>query len=295
MAQTIPIVLLHHGQPDVLLNTIEHIVAHTKRAYKLFVVDNASVSNEVLEAALVQAAGRYGAMVIRNPNNNWIYGFNLAIEHPDWPDSEYYAFSDADVLVPAMQEGRCWLELMVGEMDRHRCIGKLGLSLDLTALAKNPALQATYQAEKRLLEGERIGTNIIAAVDTTMAVYRRDFFMGKFRFRIGHQSLARPYYFICRTRTSLSAIHVGWDFYPGASVAAHSTEKLWAKAVAMCKMGTYVAPELVRHFGLPRRLWLRSMQAAMRGIHGVKLVLIVMGYVLRRLPRNLNEIQSRAR
>ncbi len=295
MSGPIPLVLLHHGQPDVMLRALECIALNTRRAYRLFVVDNSSEPSATLSQALLIAKEKYGAVVIHNPRNNWIYGFNLALEHPEWPVSTFYAFSDADVLVPAMPGEKCWLTVMEAEMTQHRCIGKLGLSLDLSSLAVNPALRDTYEAEKRLLTGETIGTNIIAGVDTTMALYRNDFFIGKFRFRIGHQSLNRPYYFICRTSTELSAIHVGWDFYPSASPQAHSIERQWRKAMAMCKMGTWVAPELVRQFGFCRRLFLRVLQASVRAVHGVKLVGMVLGYVARRLPRKLNEPQSKVR
>lgn len=295
MSGPIPIVLLHHGQPDVLLQTIECIAANTLRAYCLFVVDNLSDPSAELTAALQRAEQQYGAVVIHNPRNNWIYGFNLALEHPQWPNAAFYAFSDADVLVPAPAGGKCWLTALEQEMLQHRCIGKLGLSLDLSSLAINPALRATYEAEKRLLSGETIGTNIIAPVDTTMALYRNDFFMGAFRFRIGHQSLNRPYYFTCRTAVSLSAIHVGWDFYPSASPKAHSIERQWRKALAMCRMGTWVAPELLRQFSAGRRLFLRLLQMNVRALHGVKLTSMVLWYVAKRLPRNLNEPQSRVR
>lgn len=295
MASSIPIVLLHHGQPDILLRTVECIYENTKHSYTLFVVDNCSPENSLLLETFTEIEKRYHGIIIKNKNNNWIYGFNLALQHESWPESEYYVFSDADVLVPHVPSDRCWLAELVHQMDTHRCIGKLGLSLDLTELAKNPALRDTYQAEKRLLSGDKIGTNIIAPVDTTMAIYRKDFFIGKFKFRIGHQSLSRPYYYICRTHTALSAIHVGWDFYPGATKEAYSLDKQWIKAMTMCKMGTYVAPEVISAFGIGRRLQLRVLQASIRILHGVKLMGMVSFYVLKRLPRRLNELQSKAR
>lgn len=293
--KVIPIVLLHHGQPEVLLRTVEHIVVNTRYPYILFVVDNATPEDDLLNKTFSLIQEKYKGHIIHNKHNNWIYGFNLALKHKKWPDSEFYAFSDADVLVPAQQDGVCWLGKMVEQLEQHRCIGKLGLSLDLSELEKNTALQATFLAEKRLLSGEKIGSNIIAPVDTTMAVYRKDFFIGKFKFRIGHQSLARPYYYVCRTAPALSAIHVGWDFYPGASKKEYSLEKQWIKAMTMCKMGTYVAPEVIQVFGFARRLQLRCLQAMIRGVHGFKLLLIVLFYVAKRLPRHLNELQAKAR
>lgn len=294
-SKVIPIVLLHHGQPEVLLRTVEHISANTRHPYILFVVDNATPADDLLKNTFSIIQEKYKVHIIHNKNNNWIYGFNLAMEHEKWPDSEFYAFSDADILVPADQDGICWLGKMVDQLEQHRCIGKLGLSLDLSELQKNTVLQATFLAEKRLLLGEKIGNNIIAPVDTTMAVYRKDFFIGKFKFRIGHQSLARPYYYICRTDPSLSAIHVGWDFYPGASKEEYPLEKQWIKAMTMCKMGTYVAPEVIQAFGFVRRLQLRCLQAMVRSVHGFKLLAMVLFYVVKRLPRRLNELQSKAR
>lgn len=295
MELSIPIVLLHHGQPDILLRTVENINKNTRYPYVLFIVDNSSPENSLLLETFNKIENDFQGTIIRNKKNNWIYGFNLALKHKSWPTSEYYVFSDADVLVPHVNGDRCWLAEIIYQMDTHRCIGKLGLSLDLTELEKNPALHDTYQAEKKFLEGEKIGTNIIAPVDTTMAIYRKDFFIGNFKFRIGHQSLARPCYYICRTQTTLSAIHVGWDFYPGATKEAYSLDKQWVKAMTMCKMGTYVAPEVISAFSAIRRMQLRILQAAVRVFHGVKLLGMVLFYVIKRLPRRLNELQSKAK
>jgi hypothetical protein len=294
MSPVIPIVLLHYGQPEVLLNTVQHITRHTRHPYLLFVVDNATPESPVLSAVFSEIEQAHRGIIVRNKKNNWISGFNLAIDHPRWPDSELYAFSDADILVPDLGAD-CWLQKMVDEMTLHRCIGKLGLSLDLANLKANPALQASYDSELRYMQGEKIGSNIIAPVDTTMALYRHDFFISKFKFRIGHQSLQRPYYYICRTAPSLSSIHVGWDFYPGAGAASYSVAQHWIKAWTMCKMGTFVAPEVMRQFNPLRRVALRSVQYFVKAIHFSKVLGLNLWYAISHMPRDINEIQSRSR
>lgn len=294
MKTPIPIVLLHHSQVQVLLATVESITKFTKHPYVLFVIDNLSPKSPELISAFSDIESKYNGIIIFNKKNNWIRGFNLALKHSSWPKSKYYAFSDADIIVPNLGS-ECWLEKMVEQMNMHRCIGKLGLNLDLGNLKKNPKLQKSYEAELRLLKGETIGTNIIAGVDTTMALYRDDFFVSDFKFRIGHQSLQKPYYYICRTSAKLSAIHVGWDFYPGAGEKSYSVEKHWSKAWTMCKMGTYVAPEIMMEFGILRRCQLRFAQYSIKMLHFFKVFGMISWYVIKHLPRKINEIQSRVR
>lgn len=291
----IPIVLLHYNQPDVLAAAVECIETRTDYPHVLFVVDNASEPSEELETVFRTLQERYKTIVIRNKNNNWIYGFNLAIEHELWPDSKYYVFSDADIMVPHMHEGRCWLSQMIEEMEQHRCIGKLGISLNLDGLAKMPELRNIYEMEQKYYAGEKIGANFIAPVDTTLAIYRSDYFIGRFRFSIGHQSLSRPYYYTCRTRMELNAEHVGWNYYPGAGAKSYSLERQWKKAFAMSKMGTWTAPEILEKFSLPRRLFLVGLKNAVRMIHVIKVSTAVLFFVARRFPRSINEIQAQVR
>jgi glycosyltransferase involved in cell wall biosynthesis len=291
----IPIVLLHHNQPDVLADAVACISERTVYPYLLFVVDNASDSSDELEALFATLEQRYNAIIIRNKHNNWIYGFNLAIDDSRWPSSKYYVFSDADILVPHAIENRCWLEQMVDEMEQNRCIGKLGISLNLDGLAQMPELRSTYEMELKYYNGEKIGNNVISPVDTTLAIYRSNYFIGRFRFRIGHQSLSRPYYYTCRTRMGLSAEHVGWNFYPGVGAKSYSLARQWKKAFAMSKMGTYTAPEILNKFSLPRKIFLIGLRNVVRAIHVAKVSIAVFFFVAKRFPRSINEIQAQVR
>lgn len=291
----IPIVLLHHNQPDVLADAVSCIAERTVHPYVLFIVDNASDTSPELDALFRSFEERYNAIIIRNKNNNWIYGFNLAIDDSRWPSSKYYVFSDADILVPHPSDNRCWLQQMVDEMERHRCIGKLGISLNLDGLSQMLGLRGTYEMELKYYNGDKIGDNVIAPVDTTLALYRSDYFVGRFRFRIGHQSLSRPHYYTCRTRMSLNAEHVGWNFYPGVGAKSYSLERQWKKAFAMSKMGTYTAPEILNKFWLPRKLFLIGLRNSVRAIHVAKVSIAMFLFVAKRFPRSINEIQARVR
>jgi len=291
----IPIVLLHHNQPDVLLQAVEHIKQHTIYPYRLFVVDNSSVVDLRVQEVLARIELNYGVLVIKNAEDNWIYGFNLAMQHEAWVQSKYYAFSDADILVPEAKDGVCWLRYLINQMDANCCIGKLGLSLDHANLQANPALSKTLSIERGFLMGPKIGTNIVSPVDTTMALYRNDFFITDFRFRIGHASLARPYYFTCRTTPEISAIHVGWDFYPGSGEGADSADKRWKKALIFCFMGASVAPELISDLKFHKRYFLEIMLRLIRIKHGVKVSYFMFIYLLKRFPRCINDIQAQQR
>jgi hypothetical protein len=293
--ETIPIVLLHHDQLDILMKSVELIDARTDYPYKLFVVDNQSPQSKDLTAALLELTTKYRAEVIQNPKNNWIYGFNLAIEHSRWPTSSLYAFSDADIYVPKKVGGKCWLTYMVEQMNTHCCIGKLGLPLSVDNLKANPKLSESLSLQESYLEGPCIGENIVAPVDTTMALYRHDFFITPFKFQIGHGSLSKPQYYICRASKKLAAIHVGWDYYPNNGEKSYSIKRQWEKSVVMAKLGAYIAPELTEQFNYARRIYLQSMRLSVRALHSLKVSLLMFAYLLRRFPRSINEIQSRLR
>ena len=288
----IPIVLLNHNEPNVLLQSIKAIIERTKYPYRLFVVDNASPRTEENETVLRIASDRYSSIVIRNTKNNWIYGFNLALKHELWPDSELYVFSDADIVVPECKQGTtCWLTYLVEQMEQYRCIGKLGLSLDLSNIELNPGMKDTYDREKLLMEGDRIGSNIIAPVDTTLAIYRRDLYITKFRFAIGHQAMIKPQYYICRTSLEWSSLHLGWNYYPGKE-QGYSQTRNWQKALVMCSVGACVDPTIMAQFTFLRRNILRGIRSATRLIFGFRVVVLMTIYVASHFPRKLNEIQS---
>lgn len=292
----IPIVLLHHNQPSVLLNSVKAISTRTNFPYKLFVVDNSTNFTEELESVLLAISSEFGVHVIRNPKDNWVYGFNLAIESGLWPSSEFFAFSDADIYVPSISAGECWLSHLVRQMNENCCIGKLGLSLDLENLKNNPSLSSTYRIEKNLVDkGARIGGNIVAPVDTTMALYRHDFFVTDFKFRIGHGSLGRPHYYTCRTSPSVAGVHVGWDYYPGSSQFVPDIALQWQKAILFARMGAQVAPEFKAQFTFFRRSCLSVVVNFIRVFHSIKIAYFMGVYLIHRFPRNINSIQAQAR
>jgi len=278
-----------------LLQSIETIVERTRHSYRLFVVDNASPVTEENETALRIASDRYSAIVIRNTKNNWVYGFNLALQHKLWPDSGLYVFSDADIIVPKCKNGTtCWLTYLVEQMEQHRCIGKFGLSLDLSNIEQKPGLKATYVREQLYMRGKRIGTNIIAPVDTTLAIYRRDLFITRFQFTIGHQALIKSQYYICRTSSEWRSVHLGWDCYPGAE-RHYSATRYWQKALAMCRAGAYMDPSIMAQFTFWRRNVLRGIRSGVRLIFGLRMVILMAVYIATHFPQNLNEIQAECR
>ena len=293
--EIIPIVLLHHDQVDVLLRAVKLIHERTFYPFRLFIVDNNSPESEALRDVFQILEAEFQAHIIRNPKNNWIYGFNLAIDHPLWPQSQLYAFSDADIYVPLATNGICWLTHLVQEMSSFCAIGKLGLALDHENLKGNPSLARSLSIEESYLRGPKIGSNIVAPVDTTMALYRNDYFITKFRFQIGHASLAKPQYFTCRTGDDFKAVHVGWDYYPNNGLQSYSPIKQWNKSLAMVAAGAYVAPELMGEFRPLQRIFLLSIQFGIRALHALKVSMLMFWYLLKRFPRRINEIQAGVR
>lgn len=291
----IPIVLLHHNELNILRGSIKRILSATRYPFLLFVVDNKSDSDNSIDFLLDEFGSNEKIIFVKNDKNNWIYGFNKALDNLKWPNANYYVFSDADVMVPNFESEDCWLGRLVDQMEKHRIIGKLGVSLDLSNLEKNPKLSSTLKMERSFYMGPKIGDNYIAAVDTTMAIYRPDYFIGKFRFRIGHQTLFKPFYYTCRTSADFQAVHVGWDFYPGSKSEKVDPARYRAKAIAMSKMGTHTAPEIMKEINFFSRCYCYVMRDVMRAVHGIKVTSMIFAYVCTRFPRRLNEIMAQSR
>ena len=292
----IPIVLLHYNEPELLLKCVVAIKERTRFQHILFVVDNDSPKTARVDEVLQLISTKYSVIVLNNKKNNWIYGFNLALQSEYWPISPYYAFSDSDVIVPERPTGDpCWLEHLVIQLDQYRCIGKIGLSLNLDNLALNPALQPTLMRESAYMAGPKIGPNIIAPVDTTMALYRNDLFIVPFKMQVGHASLVKPYYYICRTSQEFNALHLGWDYYPGAMNGEIPKERLWKKTLSFSRMGAIVDPAILAQFNLLQRIYAITILYRTRLFFGARICWLTARYVLRNFPRRLNEVQSRAR
>ncbi|MBU3612840.1 glycosyltransferase [Polynucleobacter sp. MG-27-Goln-C1] len=291
----IPIVLLHHDQADVLLRAVKLIHERTIYPFRIFIIDNNSPDSEDLRNTFQILEAEFQAQIIHNSKNNWIYGFNLALDHPAWPQSQLYAFSDADIYVPLSINGVCWLTHLAQEMNSYCAIGKLGLALDHENLKGNPSLVRSLGIEESYLRGPKIGSNIVAPVDTTMALYRSDYFITKFRFQIGHASLAKPQYFTCRTGDDFKAVHVGWDYYPNNGAQSYSPIKQWNKSLAMVRAGAYVAPELMGEFRPLQRIFLLVIQFGIRSLHAFKVSALMFWYLAMHFPRRINEIQAGVR
>ena len=268
--------------------------ARTYHPHQIFVVDNCS-SQPGVHAELERMQKAFGFHLLLSKKNNWVLGFNLALEHPDWPEqAPFYVFSDSDIEVPAAVDGIDWLGHLVGQMDANACIGKLGLSLSTNNLPAGP-LKARILARERQFDAfPSIGDNKICPVDTTLAIYRRDFFMGsRFRFSIGHATLARPYYYTCRTSRQREAVHLGW--YPDASQQTSSLQSLEEKIRCFARYGAYVEPEVLASAPAAARVYYRLLHPLARLYWGMRVVWRLLCFYAGHFPRNVNELQNRCR
>lgn len=294
VAAAVPIVILHRNEFDNLELMLASIVGHTRYPHVLFVVDNAS-SRPDSRGRLNLIAAKYGATVIQSPRNNWVFGFNVALAHPGFPLlSSYYVFSDADIVLPPPDpEGRCWLGYLVGEMDQHACIGKLGMSLSVDDIDNVMLKHDVLQQRARFDRHPRIGTNVIAPVDTTLAIYRPDFFVGsRFRFSVGHASLARPYYYTCRTPSHVAARHLGW--YEAHRITLDDVA-LTEKIRCFAKYGAYIEPALLKRCPRADSLYYRLVHPLAIVYWGVRVALSNLSYLARHFPRRTNLLQYRCR
>lgn len=292
--ESIPIVILHRNEFGNLFRMIDSISSSTNVSYRLFVVDNASsVADRDVHFSALSAIP--GLCLIKSKKNNWLLGFNEALRHPKWPtDARYFIFSDADIVVPSSVPGAyCWLEYLIKQMDTNACIGKLGVSLRTDDI-DNDVLKLSVEKQKaRFLTNPKIGENMIAPVDTTLAIYRKDFFIGRqFHFSIGHASLARPYYYTCRTDTSVEAVHLGW--YQHSSLPMRG-ELLSEKIRCFAKFGGYIEPEVLRNCRIGDRLYYQFLRPLSLAFWGCNVAFSNLYYVVSKFPRNINVLQAKCR
>lgn len=290
----VPIVILHRNEFDNLELMLSSIVEHTQYRYALFVIDNNS-SRVDSALRLDRIAAVYGATVIRSPRNNWVFGFNLALAHPQFPHlSKYYVFSDADIVVPPISPGgMCWLEHMVHQMDQHACIGKLGISLAVDDIDNVMLGGEVTRQRARFNQNPSIGCNVIAPVDTTLAIYRPDFFVGpRFRFSVGHASLARPYYYTCRTAAEVEARHLGW--YEAHRIDLDDSA-LTEKIRCFAKFGAYIEPALLARRPLADNLYYRVIHPLAILYWGARVAVTNLVYLVKHFPRRVNVLQYKCR
>jgi glycosyltransferase involved in cell wall biosynthesis len=286
----IPIVVLHRDEPGFLRETVAAIRQRTSVDYQLFVVDNNSVTAEA-HAALEQLASD-DVVVIRNSHNRWVMGFNSALAHERFNhNAAYYVFSDGDIVVPDRDaSGACWLSRLIDLMNQTACAGKIGLSLNLVALRERNELAHIYQEEIAYGTGPRIGNLVIAPIDTTLAIYRKDLFvMNGFRFLPGHKSLLRPYYYCLRTPLDFSAIHLGWEGY--GKRRDYGGEKIRCFA----RFGGFVDRVTLATGSVADRCYYKCLGPLWRFMWGLVVAYHWFLYIAARFPRGLNELQAQAR
>ena len=206
---SVPIVLLHHNEFDYLLRTLISLKKNTFITYQIIIVDNNSNPNQIFWNDLVKQFS--DLIVIFNKRNNWVYGFNLAKKY--LKNHDYFILSDADIEFPNPVNNICWLAYLIQQLKQYSSIGKAGLPLDLSNIQNHAKLVNLYKRELTFKTGQLIGTNIVAPVDTTVAIYRNDLFMESFHMRVGHFSNIKPKYYCVRVDERYKCKHIGWEKY----------------------------------------------------------------------------------
>ena len=293
MSIPIAIVVLTKDEPDFLDKTIRSIIGRTNYPYELFIVDNNSNLGEQKKILNSYKKDRL-AHVIFNNKNQWVFGFNKAIDviniRADL-SSDYMVFTDGDIVVPNPVDEVCWLTYLKQKMDSNVAVGKLGLALDTQFIKHNNQFSDAYANELRYMKGPIMDDLVIAPVDTTLAIYRKDLFvMNRFRMLPGHGSLIRPYYYVCRTNSAYLAEHLGWHNYVEPDI-----NQLKEKVFCFAKYAGYVDPIILDQVGSGVKYFYKIFGRIYKAYWSLRVVWYWMRYITVRFPRNLNEIQSKLR
>ena len=285
----INIYILTYNNYKLLKICVQSIINRTKFPYNLIIVDNNSTDEELLNY-FSYLKNHKNINIHFNKNNLWVLGLNPALKKYQDGKSEYFVVTDADIVVPTIQNGRCWLEQLVYEMNINQVIGKLGISLDLGYIKSRNNFKNTYLREDGYCSNPQIGQNFIAGVDTTLAIYRHDFFMHKNpRFFPGHAMMNRPYYYTCRTRKNLNCKHMGWRSYSNPKLQNIKDQK--SKVICFTLMGAYLDPAFIGDLPFLLRAFYVIFRPLSRGVWAIHLLTYQFLWFIKSTPSKLNQIQ----
>lgn len=293
MSKKIPIIILTKDENRYLKLSVRSILNRTKANYHIFIVDNNSKSSDQ-KKALEELARKENITVLYNSRNEWILGFNLAIDciqKDEQYDQDFYVLSDGDITVPLPKNNRCWLEYLLSKMKKNAHFGKIGLALDLGYIKERAEFEDTFKRESRYLCGPCSSGLIIAPVDTTLAIYRKDLFiLPAFKMLPGHASLVKPYYYVARTTGHWQARHLGWRNY-----STQDGSQLEDKIKCFTRYAAYIDPIVLNRLPKSIRLYFIIFKPIFKIKWAVIVLYFWIKYILEHFPRNFNELQSSVR
>ena len=288
MLKKIKIFLLCRNNKRELELCLRSIENRTVYPYEIIIVDNNSSDREMLN--YLRELQKINIKVHYNRLNLWVLGLNPPLRKNLSEDDSFYVVSDSDILVPIVKSGVCWLESLVSEMYENLVIGKLGLSLDLSWIAKNESFRETYKRESGYYNNPKIGENYISPVDTTLAIYRYDYFItSNPQFYPGHGVLARPHYYCCRTSKNLTAKHLGWRSY--LSDAGSQSDDI-SKVICFTILGAYIDDVFLTRLPYFHQKLYRYIRPLARCFWAIFVIFLQVNWFLRNIPLNLNMLQT---
>lgn len=146
MAEPVDIILLSYNRLDYLIEMVAALEEHTRWPHRLTIVDNASGAST--RQWLRDNIGRFH-QVIWNARNEHLAGFQHGIAATS---GEFFVMSDADLIVRAPVDGRCWLQQLLELADRHPDFGLIGARLDSLSEARNARLELAPLVDGELFE-----------------------------------------------------------------------------------------------------------------------------------------------
>jgi hypothetical protein len=281
------IFLITHNNLSELRISVNGILKRTRYPFHLVIVDNSS-TDQLLKDYLLSLKINQSISIVNCKFNLWIIGVNSAIKKYLPDNAKFFVVSDSDIIVPPINKDGCWLSKLHLEMMNHVTIGKLGLSLDLGYIKNRPQFKHTFEREVGYYANKSIGDNLIAPVDTTMAIYRTDFFMTKKpRFYPGHGVMGRPEYYICRTKFEFRAKHIGWRNYTNDRIIKYNTSKVYCFTL----MGAYLDPVFLSQFGYFHNVFYKFIRPLARLIWSINVIKVQFIWFLKNMPSKLNNNQ----
>jgi len=270
--QPVPIFLLCHNNFSELRLCIKSIVSRTKYPHQIVVVDNASTDQKMIDY-LEYIKLKQNIIIHKNKYNLWLLGLNSPIKKILKSQNKFLVISDSDIIVPLIKNGICWLTSLINELDKSKNIGKLGLSLDLGYLIQKSFLFDTFKNEIQHYNNLIIKNNYIGPTDTTLAIYRDDYFITKkFQLFPGHKFLKKKEYLDCRTNPSFRCKHIGWRSYNKKNNSDIS------KVICFTLTGAYCDKPYLSKLNFKYQFFYYSFRPIFRFLWGMHIVSLLIFY-----------------
>lgn len=254
MNMSFPILIMTRNEGHYLRRCITSIIDKLDDSidYTIYVIDNASNKDE--QISLLDEIQSARVKVVRNKKNLWVLGLNDTLADVLNDDVDYFFLTDGDIDFSSVRGDV--FQYLIDLMNNNKSLGKIGLSLDWSTIETDDRFNEILKQERSLYdEGKKIDNLFISPVDTTAAIYRKNWsFSGNSYFYPDHIRYLKPELYSCRTPRDVLVKHLGWDSYFSNQLSQKDIDQ---KVKCFTLVSGYIKNEVLSQASLPMKLFAR--------------------------------------